>query len=76
MTQEVGMKHIEEYHDAGLEPLFAELNSVMPAVFFGEEVFFGEYRLGRPVETLSLKSTDTEESSCSPRSMLCQDSLL
>lgn len=59
VTQEIGMKYIEEHHDAALKPLLAELDSLMPAVFSGKEVFFGEHRLGKLVEALLLKSTDT-----------------
>lgn len=58
VTQEIGMKYIEQHHDAALEPLLAELDSLMPRVFSGQETFFGEHRLGKLVEAILLKPTD------------------
>lgn len=59
VTQEIGMKYIEQHHEAALEPLLAELESLMPQVFSGKETFFGEHRLDGLIGALLVKPTDT-----------------
>jgi len=57
-AQGAGRKYIEEHHEAAVPLLIAELNSLAPQVFSTNEVFFGEYRLGKLFEALLVKPTD------------------
>jgi hypothetical protein len=57
-TQRIGMEYIAERHAAAVQPLIAELNSLMPQVFSNKDIFFGEHRLGKLAEALLLKPTD------------------
>jgi len=58
MTQGIGMEYLTNHYDEAVGSLVAELDTLMPAVFSTNEVFFGEHRLGKLLEALLSRESD------------------
>ncbi|MCP4156800.1 MAG: hypothetical protein GY757_54305 [bacterium] len=57
MTQDIGMKYLTAHYDKAKAPLVTELERLMPEVFSGKDIFYGEHRLGKLLEALLLRES-------------------
>lgn len=58
ITQDIGMEYLTNHYNEVAGPLVAELDTLMPAVFSCDEIFFGEHRLEKLLEALLSRESE------------------